>query len=58
MNGLIQRPEILDHMLALADGLRSRILLVLERQELTVSELCAVLQLPQSHGQPASENAL
>jgi ArsR family transcriptional regulator len=42
------RPPILDHLSALADDLRSRILLILERQELTVSELCAVLQLPQS----------
>lgn len=42
------RPEILDRMSALADGLRSRILLVLESQELTVNEVCAVLQLPQS----------
>ena len=32
----------------LADPLRCRMLLVLERHELTVSELCAVLQLPQS----------
>lgn len=39
---------ILDHMSALADPTRCRILLLLERHELTVSELCAVLQLPQS----------
>jgi ubiquinone/menaquinone biosynthesis C-methylase UbiE len=39
---------LLDHMTILADGLRCRMLLVLERHELTVSELCAVLQLPQS----------
>lgn len=39
---------ILDHMSALADPTRCRILLVLENHELTVSELCAVLQLPQS----------
>jgi ubiquinone/menaquinone biosynthesis C-methylase UbiE/DNA-binding transcriptional ArsR family regulator len=32
----------------LADATRSRMLLVLERHELTVTELCAVLQLPQS----------
>ncbi len=31
-----------------SDPLRCRMLLVLERHELTVSELCAVLQLPQS----------
>jgi SAM-dependent methyltransferase len=35
-------------MSALTDPLRGRILLVLERQELTVNELCAVFQLPQS----------
>jgi ubiquinone/menaquinone biosynthesis C-methylase UbiE/DNA-binding transcriptional ArsR family regulator len=39
---------ILDHMTALADPIRVRMLLPLERHELTVSELCAVLQLPQS----------
>ena len=39
---------ILDHLTALADGTRNRILLLLERQELTVSELCGVMQLPQS----------
>ena len=39
---------MLDHMATLADPLRCRMLLVLERQELTVSELCTVLQLPQS----------
>ena len=39
---------IFDDLTALADATRSRMLLVLERHELTVSELCAVLQLPQS----------
>ena len=39
---------ILDHMSALADPTRCRILLLLEKHELTVSELCAVLQTPQS----------
>jgi ArsR family transcriptional regulator len=39
---------ILDHMTALADPIRCRMLLLLERHELTVSELCAVLQMPQS----------
>lgn len=39
---------ILDHMSALADPTRCRILLLLEQHELTVSELCGVLQLPQS----------
>lgn len=40
--------SMLDHMATLADPLRCRMLLVLERHELTVSELCTVLQLPQS----------
>ena len=39
---------IFDDLTALADATRSRMLMVLERHELTVSELCAVLQLPQS----------
>src|SRR5687767_2432290 len=39
---------ILDHMTALADPTRCRMLMLLERHELTVSELCAVLQMPQS----------
>ena len=39
---------ILEHMSALADPIRCRVLLLLEKQELTVSELCAVLQMPQS----------
>lgn len=41
-------PQILDHMAALADPIRCRMLLPLERHELTVSEICSVLQLPQS----------
>jgi ubiquinone/menaquinone biosynthesis C-methylase UbiE len=40
--------QILDHMAVLADPVRCRMLLVLERNELTVSEICGVLQLPQS----------
>ncbi len=39
---------ILDHMSALSDPTRCRTLLLLEKHELTVSELCAVLQMPQS----------
>ena len=39
---------ILDHVSVLADPTRCRILLLLENHELTVSELCAVLRLPQS----------
>ena len=39
---------ILDHMTALSDPTRCRMLMLLEKQELTVSELCAILQMPQS----------
>ena len=39
---------IFDDLTALADSTRSRMLLLLDRHELTVSELCVVLQLPQS----------
>jgi ArsR family transcriptional regulator len=41
-------PPILDHLSALSDPTRSRLLLLLDRRELTVSELCGILQLPQS----------
>ncbi|HEX6912894.1 MAG TPA: metalloregulator ArsR/SmtB family transcription factor [Longimicrobium sp.] len=44
----VASPAIFDRMSALADTTRSRLLLVLERHELTVGELCRVLQLPQS----------
>src|SRR5690349_20088698 len=40
--------EILEHMSALSDPTRCRMLLMLEKHELTVSELCSVLQMPQS----------
>lgn len=39
---------IFDDLSTLSDATRSRMLLILERHELTVTELCAVLQLPQS----------
>lgn len=39
---------LLDSFSALADATRCRMLWLLEQQELTVSELCSVLQLPQS----------
>ena len=42
------QPTIFEQMSVLADTLRARVLLALEGQELTVGELCAVLQLPQS----------
>jgi ArsR family transcriptional regulator len=41
-------PAILDHLASLADTTRSRILLLLDGHELTVSELCGIMQLPQS----------
>ncbi|MEJ2085064.1 MAG: metalloregulator ArsR/SmtB family transcription factor [Acidobacteriota bacterium] len=43
-----KKPAIFDRLAALADPTRCRLLLVLEEQELTVSEICTVLQLPQS----------
>ena len=39
---------VFDRLTALADPIRARLLLVLERHELTVSELRSALQLPQS----------
>ena len=44
----MKRPLLHDRLSALADPIRTRLLLILERHELTVSELRAVLQLPQS----------
>lgn len=40
--------EIFDDLSTLSDATRSRMLILLERHELTVSELCIILQLPQS----------
>jgi ArsR family transcriptional regulator len=51
MNGSIKTaaaPPIFEQLSSLADRVRSRILLVLAGRELTVTELCAVLKLPQS----------
>ena len=48
MNNTAEAGHVLDSMDALADVTRSRLLLLLEEQELTVSELQAVLQQPQS----------
>ncbi len=45
---VVARAPIFDHMSALADPVRSRMVLLLEAHELTVSELCDVLQMPQS----------
>src|ERR1700682_6572892 len=41
-------PAILAHLASLADTPRSRILLLLDRNELAVTELCRIMQLPQS----------
>ncbi len=50
MNGLSaqSRPALLDQLGTLGDATRSRILLLLEHHEVTVAELCAILQAPQS----------
>lgn len=52
MNGLSvpsgATPDIIGWMSALADPTRARILLVTERHELTVADMCKVLQAPQS----------
>lgn len=45
---MLAAPSLLDSFSALADPTRCRILWLVERHELTVSELCSVLQLPQS----------
>ncbi|MDB4914724.1 MAG: ycgJ 3 [Gemmatimonadetes bacterium] len=45
---MIQARPIFDRLSALADPTRSRLLLLLDRHELTVTELCTALQLPQS----------
>ena len=44
----MKQPPLFDRLSALADPIRSRFLLVLERHELTVTELRVVVQLPQS----------
>ncbi len=45
---MITASPILESLTALADPTRCRMLLLMEAHELTVTELCAVLQLPQS----------
>jgi ArsR family transcriptional regulator len=45
---MIPAGSLLDSFSALSDATRCRMLALLERHELTVSELCTVLQLPQS----------
>lgn len=41
-------PFVIDQLAVLSDAIRVRVLAVLEGRELTVSELCDVIQLPQS----------
>jgi ArsR family transcriptional regulator len=48
LNPDLRMHAVLDHIAALADPIRCRVLLLLEQHELTVSELCAVLRKPQS----------
>lgn len=43
----ISPPPILEHLSALGDETRTRLLLLLERSEFSVSELCSALQAPQ-----------
>ena len=45
---MFSRPPILDGAATLSDPTRCRILRLVDRHELTVGELCTVLQLPQS----------
>jgi ubiquinone/menaquinone biosynthesis C-methylase UbiE/DNA-binding transcriptional ArsR family regulator len=44
----VRAPVILDQLASLADTTRSRTLLLLDGHDLSVSELCSILQLPQS----------
>jgi ArsR family transcriptional regulator len=45
---ILEAPSIFERLSTLGDPVRCRLLLLLEGQELTVSEICSVLQLPQS----------
>jgi ArsR family transcriptional regulator len=45
---MIRPAAVFDRLGTLADATRSRILLLLEGTELTVGEICSVMQLPQS----------
>src|SRR5262249_56916405 len=44
----MKAPAVVDQLTILSDAIRVRILGLLEGRELTVSELCDVVQLPQS----------
>jgi len=43
-----QSYAVVDHLAVLSDSIRVRMLAILEDRELTVSELCEIVQLPQS----------
>ena len=45
---MVQAPQMITWMQSLSDPIRARLLRILDRTELTVAELCTVLQLPQS----------
>ena len=44
----MKAPAVVDQLTVLSDAIRVRMLAVLEGRELTVSELCDIVQLPQS----------
>src|SRR5215467_10354563 len=44
----MKAPAVVDQLTVLSDAIRVRMLAVLEEHELTVSELCNIVQLPQS----------
>src|SRR5262245_46752035 len=44
----MKAPAVIDQLAVLSDAIRVRMLAVLEGRELTVSELCDIVQLPQS----------
>ena len=48
MDTITAEPRVFDRMSALGDLIRGRLLVLLEQNELTVSELVSVFQLPQS----------
>jgi ubiquinone/menaquinone biosynthesis C-methylase UbiE len=45
---MVQAPQMITWMQSLSDPIRARLLRILDRTELTVAELCSILQLPQS----------
>src|SRR5262249_39328664 len=55
----MKAPAVVDQLTVLSDAIRVRMLAVLEGRELTVSELCNVVQLPQSpvsrHSKPLAD---